>query len=158
MTRQHAEGAVAQVELMFGKNYQGSAREKLIDDMEPEGIEAMMDAMKALEREHSYLPSPIALLRLVRECGAAKADRRQVDRVRDRHKPDPQGFKVFQAMNRLFFSGKATRRQILEKLKEADSARPNAGWATCGAKLQQYYEKRGLDMDKPPHTAIDYEL
>lgn len=160
MTLDHAQEAVGQIELMFGKEYFGPARQQLIRDLQREPAVAMIDAIKVMEREHSYLPSPVAVIRLVRQCFAAKTDQKQdecVEKRRREHanfKPDKQGFKVFQAMNRLFFSGTVTRRQILQKLFDAEEMRPGVGWQTTAVNLKRLYEQKGLDMDKPPSGGI----
>ncbi|BCA80317.1 hypothetical protein [Desulfuromonas sp. AOP6] len=159
MKKEHALEAVKTIEMMFARDYPRAARERLAQDLEREAAENVRDALKALERTFTTQPAPIVFLRMVREAGAARADRQQAQRVQERFAPtDPDSYKVFQAMSRLFFSGKASRAQILEKIKEVDQMRPAAGWASCGASLADYYQRRGLPLSSPPSVSISHHV
>lgn len=162
MTKEHAMQALGQIESMFGREYPKKFQASILSSLEAESSDAMILAIKIMENKamlHESLPAPIGLLKLVRECAAAKADKDHDKRVREnRNTPfenlDPLGFRIFQAMTRLIFSGKNTRKQILDKLREADKAKPGCGWDLCGADLQRLYERKKLRLDSPPASGI----
>ncbi|MDW7644086.1 MAG: hypothetical protein SCI25_03490 [Desulfuromonadales bacterium] len=159
MKKEHALEAVKTIEMMFARDYPRAARERLAQDLEGEAAEDARDALKTLERTFTSQPAPIVFLRMVREAGAARADRQQAQRTRERFTPgDPDSYKVFQSMHRLFFSGKATRAQILQKIKEVDRMKPTAGWATCGQSLADYYQRKGMDLTSAPGAAISHRV
>jgi len=158
MKKEHAIEAIKTIEMMFARDYPRAARERLAQDLEGESAEDVRDALKALERTFTTQPAPVVFLRLVRDTAGAKADRQQA-RERERFTPgDPDAYKVFQAMSRLFFSGRASRAQILQKIREVDQMKPTAGWATCGASLQDYYQRKGMDLASAPGAAISHHV
>ena len=59
------------------------------------------------------------------------------------------GFEIFKALGEAMFSGKHSKRKVLDIYRLADKTQPKAGWDKVGGKLMHRYEQQGADLDSP---------
>lgn len=62
--------------------------------------------------------------------------------------------KICIAITDLIFSGKATRAEIVEKLREAEGVSPGLGWREASNNLAGYYVKHGMSREGTPALHI----
>lgn len=159
MTNKQIIEGVKQIEAMFGREYPSASIGHIVSSLENEEMSSLIKAIRFIEEggDFRFLPAPKDLIRIVREHASKQRDKEHEDKLRDNRKNRdanlPSNSKLAKAavsIVNLTFSGKATRRQILEMYRQADAAFPGAGWAESGAKLQRHYESKNLDLDKVP--------
>jgi len=162
MNIDEASGYLAMVEAMYNRNYMGAARKELIRNLLDENIEASMLSVTYLENKHDLLPTPVMLIKLVRDCGAQIRERESKERKQDLPKEIPvsndEYVKRANTVSRMVYSGKHTREQILEGFRVMDSTYPDRGWNVQGSLLERFYIKGGHAMEGIPKSTFNMKI
>ncbi len=148
-----------QIQTMYGRDYKDDESVLLRNRLFASkfSTEILIRAVKDIESiDSNYLPSPKQVL------GACENARYSLAPKENKiNKPAPVDKKQSEMgiiMSKLITGGKATRQQILDKIRTADRARPNTGWDKCGMSLEKYYRDHNLPLDKTPNNYVGADL
>jgi len=119
---------------------------------------AYIRALKDIEQIDSpFLPTPKDVLTIVEKAARELARQDPPAQTKTNIVPaDRLQFEMARKLRGLIFGGKATRQQILDSIRKADSAKPGCGWMECGTDLEKYYTRCKLPLDKPPANFISF--
>lgn len=162
MNIEEASGYIAMVEAMYNRTYMGQSRKDLIRNLLNEPIEGAKFSVSHLENKHDLLPTPVMLIKIVRDCGASIRERESRKRKQSLPKgipvTDDEYVKRANMVIRMVYSGKHTREQILEGFRVMDSTYPDRGWNVQGSLLQRFYLKNGHAMDGIPKATFSIDV
>jgi hypothetical protein len=150
---------IGELETMCGREYKDDERGWLKSRLHKGDFtrEAFVRALKDFEAEDNfYLPNPKRALAFVERAHHELSPK--INRREEMPKQDQRQFEMARAIRQMIFSGKYTRQQIIDKMKEADGIRPDTGWMTATRELHEYYNKTNLDMNSPPANHIHHEV
>jgi hypothetical protein len=165
MKREEFDHYLGVIHKYYGKAYPHEAIARAWPNIKEEEGKALMLACDRIILENSLHMPPIQrFIDLVKQEGAkiskavileredqtAQEKREMAEAQRKAFSQDSGLGKMSMLLILPLLSGKITRKTFLEGLRHLDTKFPRAGFATEGSKMQLYYEKQGLSLDKCP--------
>lgn len=144
--------AIAQVEMMFGRNYPEGSRQLLLKNLHGMPVKAMIAVLGKIEQESNVLPTPVLLTRMVREQATylreqeSAREKREIEQTQARTlnantQPSPIG-KDSCLLMKAMLTGLYSHEKILNAIRTLDAKYPRAGFAMLGTRLQQQWDER----------------